>query len=220
MDVRAGSGLHVLLGPNGAGKSTLLRVLAGQLRSEGTVRIEGPASDRRKAAGTGLMPQEPVLPLHLRLLDYVTYAAWLQGLGWREATAAAVAACSQVGLRDRTGDKLSSLSGGMRRRATFAAAVAHRPAVLLLDEPMSGLDPGQQASLRSLVTSYAAEHCVILSTHLLQDVETLEADVHVLHEGRLTFSGGPSQFLELGEGSAESAYFAALQRPPRESGSR
>lgn len=173
MSISGDRGVFVLLGPNGAGKTTLLRLLTGDLRpSHGKVLVDGqdPARQHRSTlARVGWMPQEIRLPRNFRLSEFVAYAGWLKGLEWSLATARAGLSLERVGLADRSGDRIRQLSGGMMRRAAFAAAVVHDPPILLLDEPMAGLDPEQRAQLRSIIVEQGARSCVVLSTHILQD---------------------------------------------------
>lgn len=191
-------GVHALLGPNGAGKTSLLRVLLGELRADqGVVRVEGmnPVTQyRRLMRIVGWMSQQPQLPQHVSISDFVTYAAWLKGLSWKASAAVAAHHLEAVELSSRSADKIGSLSGGMQRRAAFAAAVAHSPRLLLLDEPMVGLDPEQRSHLADLIRLYGETTCVVLSTHMLEDLPHVANRILVLSGGTLRFDGDYKSF--------------------------
>jgi ABC-2 type transport system ATP-binding protein len=145
-----------LLGANGAGKSTLLNVLAGALRPRsGSVELGSENLYGRRRSELlrriALMPQELQVPNSARLRDATRFLAWARGIEPREITARADDALARVGLTDRAGDRLSKLSGGMRRRFALAQALVAEPEVLLLDEPTTGLDPQQRVVLRELI---------------------------------------------------------------------
>lgn len=164
-------------------------------------------------AHVGWMPQDPRLPGSVRLIDFVSYAAWLKGLTWTRAVTAARASLAAVDLVDRSADRIKSLSGGMQRRAAFAAACVHRPKLLVLDEPMSGLDPEQRSELRALIWSYSRSACVLLSTHILQDLPELADWVLVMTHGRVRFDDSYNAFVGEGGSSTnhdlEQAYLRA-----------
>ncbi len=187
-------GVTVLLGPNGAGKTSLLRLLMGELRpSSGAVTVDrfDPALDRRRLMRTiGWMPQDPRLPSRPTLSDFVTYAGWLKGQRWTRARTEAKNSLVSVGLGDRLNDPVGSLSGGMQRRAAFAAAIVHQPALLLLDEPMNGLDPEQRVQLHGIIRRQSENTCVVLSTHILKDLPDLADRVVILADGVVKFDGG------------------------------
>jgi ABC-type multidrug transport system ATPase subunit len=194
--LRVGRGVTTLLGPNGAGKTTLMRLIAGDLRLRGgSIRIDGRALDRRSRGEVGYLPQDPQLFDRFRAVEFVTYAGWLRGLGPRKAKQHALDALALVGLADRLGDKVGTLSGGMRRRLAIAAAVSCRPRVLLLDEPMSGLDPDQQHDVRAVIEDLGRSASVLVATHVLQDVPSLADHVCLLHQGRVAFDGDVRCFL-------------------------
>ncbi len=216
--LQVGRGVTTLLGPNGAGKTTLMRLVAGQLRLQaGVISVDGRPLDRRSRAAVGYLPQDPQLFDRFTALEFVTYAGWLRGLGSRPARHLGSEALALVGLSDRSDDKVGSLSGGMRRRVAIAAAVCSRPRVLLLDEPMSGLDPDQQHDVRRVIADLASLAGVLVATHVLQDVPSLADKVCLIHRGRVVFTGDVASFLgttpELATAPVVERAYASRVRP-------
>ncbi len=194
MDLDRGSVLG-LLGVNGAGKSTTLRLIAGVLApSNGQVLIAGkdlredPQSARRQL---GYLPEQVPLYSELRVGEYLDFCARLHGLRGPGAERAVGAAIERCGLGDVHRRLLGNLSKGYQQRAGIAQAIVHDPALIVLDEPASGLDPVQAANIRALVRELGREHAVILSTHLLPDVQACCDRVVILHRGRLRHDGAP-----------------------------
>ena len=186
-----GPGVTALLGPNGAGKSTLLRVLCGLTPpSQGMVRIQGcnPRTDQDLWRRIGLVPQQETLFDVQTALEFVRLAAVLHGLS--EADAAARGALSIVELDADDKRRVSTYSKGMRQRVKVAQAIVHEPEVLLLDEPLSGLDPRQRRHLIDLFHRLGDEgRCVLVSSHILEEVERFGSRVLVLAQGRLAAEG-------------------------------
>lgn len=193
--VRFRPGITGLLGPNGAGKTTLLSVLASVLKpSSGKVSVAGhdlasPSGRQHARRLIGWLPQRFDLSGGMTVHDTVSYAAWCNGLDVRDIDTAARRALAVVDLTDRARDRVRRLSGGQRQRLGLAAVLAHDPPVLLLDEPTSGLDPEQRVRFLAHVRDAAAGRTVILSTHLLDDVDRLCERVCVLTEGVVRFDG-------------------------------
>jgi ABC-2 type transport system ATP-binding protein len=178
------TGVTGLLGPNGAGKTTLLSVLVGLLHpSAGSVAVMG--GDAR----LGFVPQRFSFAGGMRLIDAISYTAWINGVGQDDREAAARRALAAVDLTGKSGDQVKTLSGGERQRAGMAAGLAHEPDVLVLDEPTVGLDAGQRWRVRDLIAEIGRTRPVILSTHLLEDVSYLCERVGVISGGRLVFDG-------------------------------
>jgi ABC-2 type transport system ATP-binding protein len=189
------AGVTALVGVNGAGKTTLLSVASGGLRpTSGTVRLDGTdLYDRRARKGVlrrvALMPQDFGYLASFRVHDFITYLGWMRGLSWRTARRSTSAVLEQVGLGARARSRVGELSGGMLRRVALAQAIVGSPDVLLLDEPTTGLDPEQRVIIRALIGEIATDRAVIMSSHLLEDVESLASRVLVLHEGSIRFDG-------------------------------
>lgn len=199
VDLDLGTGLSALLGPNGAGKTTLLHMICGlHSPSGGSLSVLGIDMTRRTArrelaANLGFLPQDFGYPPAFTTAEFVAYAAWLKGVRSEKAPRLVDDALGAVQLEDRAGTPLKALSGGMRRRAGIAAALVHRPALLVLDEPSAGLDPQQRVDLRDLLGRLARTSSVLVSTHLLEDVRSTCTTVVVLDEGVIRFTGSPSQ---------------------------
>jgi ABC-2 type transport system ATP-binding protein len=199
IDLELTNGVTGLLGPNGAGKTTLLRVLATSLApSSGELRILGhdPASPAGRLAirrGLGYVPQELGLYDNFTAFDFVDYIAILKEHVDRRARHDEVRrVIDDVDLGDVRSKKIRKLSGGMRRRVALAQALLGDPALLVLDEPTVGLDPEQRLRFRQIISRHADRRCVVLSTHMTEDVEALCDRVIVLDRGAVTFDGTPS----------------------------
>jgi len=184
-------GVTALLGPNGAGKSTMFRLLCGLARpSKGEVRVLGrdPRSDPAVARRIGLVPQQESVFESLTALEFVGLAARLHGLAQPEAAAAA--ALGEVELDPADRRRLTAYSKGMRQRVKVAQAIVHDPDVLVLDEPLTGLDPRQRMAMVALFRRLGEEgRCVIVSSHVLEEVERLGSRVLVISQGRLAAAG-------------------------------
>jgi ABC-2 type transport system ATP-binding protein len=186
-----GPGVTALLGPNGAGKSTMFRMLCGLARpSKGTVRVVGrdPRADTGVTRLIGLVPQQESVFEPLNAREFVALSARLHGLADPEA--AATSALESVDLDPSDPRRLPAYSKGMRQRVKVAQAIVHDPAVLILDEPLTGLDPRQRADLVTLFRRLGSEgRCVIVSSHVLDEVERLGSQVLVMSQGRLAATG-------------------------------
>ena len=213
-----GPGVTALVGVNGAGKSTLMHVLARALRPEtGTVTLDGVdihrARRREMAPRIALMPQDFVLPSGTRVLDGLAYLAWLHGVPAKHAVPRSAALLELVGLADRSGDKVSALSGGMVRRLALAQALVGRPDVLLLDEPTTGLDPEQRAAVRALLSDPRWQAPITLvSSHLMEDVGVLADRVLMVDAGSVLFGGSLVEFCTRPDGSSDEPEAAFLRR--------
>jgi ABC-2 type transport system ATP-binding protein len=187
-----GSGITALLGPNGAGKSTVLRLLCGLARpSEGRVRVLGgdPRQDLSIFGRIGLVPQQEALFESLTAQQFVETAARLLRL--EQPRAAAERALGEVEVSTTDGRPVKALSKGNRQRVKVAAALVHDPEILVLDEPLTGLDPRQRVHLIELVRNLAAlpHRCVVISSHVLDEVERFGSRILVIAQGRLAAEG-------------------------------
>lgn len=198
LDLALGNGVHGLLGPNGAGKTTLVRALATVLRpASGSLRllgedVVGGSVLRRIRRQIGYLPQEFGYYRRFTVREFVEYIAWLKQMPPADVPGAVQRAIDRVGLTDRAEDRMKTLSGGMVRRAGIAQAIVNDPLILLLDEPTVGLDPDQRLQFRALLRDLAADTCVIVATHLVEDVAAACTDVMLMDEGRLVFRGRPA----------------------------
>jgi ABC-2 type transport system ATP-binding protein len=216
LDLTLGTGVHGLLGPNGAGKTTLMRALAtvtkpagGQLRLLGHAPAGG-AGLREARRSLGYLPQHFGFYPNFTVREFVEYMAWLKDVPKPRVTDAVRRAIRRVGLVDRANTRMKTLSGGMLRRAGVAQAIVNDPKVLLLDEPTVGLDPEQRVAFRGLLRDIGSGSCVLVSTHLVEDVAAACTDVVLINEGRLVWQGSPAQLVQ--HGSAGSAGDSAIER--------
>lgn len=178
-------GSNFIIGPNGAGKSTLFESIARlESAARGAVNVTG-----QKAFTVGYLPQNPILPARATCRQFLTYVCWLHRMHTGDRELAVEQALSNVGLLGRGDAKIHTLSGGMKRRLGIAQAIVHRPDVVLLDEPSAGLDPVQRISFRKLIATLAPEQVMLISTHLVDDVEAVADRILVLNEGKILFDG-------------------------------
>ena len=177
------------LGPNGAGKSTTMRILAGVFPpTRGRVRIAGldvAAESLQARALVGYFPERVSVYLDMTVADYLTYVGEMKGLTRGDARRQAAVASASCGLEAVRGRLIGSLSKGYRQRVGIAQALTGSPRVLLLDEPTAGLDPEQVAEMRALICSLRHDRTVILSTHILSEVEATCDRVIIIHRGRV-----------------------------------
>ena len=198
--VDLGAGAHGLLGPNGAGKTTFLGLITGQLRpTMGSVRVFGepPFGNARVLRRIGFCPAADLGERAATATEWVTYLVRLSGFAPPAAAARAAAALEQVGLAAAARRPLATLSKGMRQRAKLAGAIAHDPDLLVLDEPFVGLDPVARHELVELVRGWARTRSLIVASHLLHEVETLDAGLAVILGGRLVASGTAAEIRDL-----------------------
>ena len=185
------------LGPNGAGKSTTMRILACFLPpSGGTVRVNGldvvkdSLEVRRRV---GYMPENVPLYPEMRVREYIGYRARLKGVTGRRLSARMDDVLSLCGLQDAAGRIIGQLSKGFRQRVGLADALVHEPQLLILDEPSIGLDPNQIRDFRQLIRGLAGRHTVLLSSHILPEVESICQRVLIINRGRIVASDSPDQ---------------------------
>ncbi len=182
-----------LLGPNGAGKSTTLRMLAGVLAPDaGRIVINGIDlldQPRRAKQAIGYLPEPPPLYHELTVDEQLHYSARLHGLSRAASRQAVVRVKERCGLTEVGRRLTGNLSRGYQQRTGIAQAILHDPPVIILDEPTVGLDPIQLREIRSLIGTLGREHGVILSTHLLAEVQTTCSHVQILRAGRSVYSG-------------------------------
>jgi ABC-2 type transport system ATP-binding protein len=204
-----------LLGLNGAGKSTLLSLVTRLYATRrGHVRVFGHDVGREPGAALralGVVFQARTLDLDLSVMQNLVYHAALHGIGRGEARTRAEQGLARIGLLDRAGDKVRSLSGGQTRRVEIARALLHRPRLVVLDEPTVGLDIASRAELITHVRSLVADDgvCVLWATHLIDEIAGTD-DVIVLHRGRI-LAHGPVAAIIAAEGAPDiGAVFSAL----------
>lgn len=189
-DVRPGE-IFGFLGPNGSGKTTTIRMAQGIIRSDsGSVSILGSQPERSVLKGVGYLPEQTGLPPKARVLDAIRYLIRLKGLSFTEAESRADELLKQVGLHEYRLKKVDTLSRGMRQMAQFIIAIAHRPELIILDEPFSGLDPlNVQLMKEMLIEHQRAGATIMFSTHIMSDVEEMCERIALISEGNLLLFG-------------------------------
>ena len=182
-------GVYGLLGPNGAGKTTLMRMMVDLLTpSSGNIQLDGVdiselgASYRDKL---GYMPQEIGVYRNFSARRFLKYLSALKGIPSGEADEIIVSLLELVGLKDVADKKLGGFSGGMLRRIGIAQALLNDPKILILDEPTAGLDPQERIRFRNIISEISGDRIVLLSTHIVTDVEFIAGEVILMREGRL-----------------------------------
>ena len=193
IDIRLKKGeILGLLGPNGAGKSTTMKMLAGVLApSEGSVTINGiSVADDPKGAkkSLGYLPEQPPVYPELTVDEYLRYCAGLHGVSRSQRAEAVLRAKQACGLTEMSKRLIGNLSKGYQQRCGIAQAIIHRPAVVILDEPTVGLDPIQILEIRKLIKELGVDHSVILSSHILPEIQAVCARVMIIHRGRVVYS--------------------------------
>ena len=201
LDLRSPS-LIGLLGPNGAGKSTLMKLLvAALLPTSGSILVDGQPlakGERQLKARLGYLPQDFGLFDELTVTQFLDYMAALKGL--REAKAAIQRAIQAVNLEEKARAKIRTLSGGQRQRVGIAQALLGDPAFLIFDEPTVGLDPEERIHFRNLFSQAARDRLVLLSTHIIEDVQSVCDRLVVIHHGQILFTGTPEQLIQSAAG--------------------
>jgi ABC-2 type transport system ATP-binding protein len=196
-----------LLGPNGAGKSTTMRILSGFMpATSGTVRVGGydvffQSEDVRRRIG--YMPENNPLYPEMRVREYLKFRARLKGLGWRRSRERVNTVMEQCSLTDVHRRVIGQLSKGYRQRVGLADALVHEPELIILDEPTIGLDPHQIRSVRQLIKSLAQKHTVLISTHILPEVEMMCSRVLIMFGGKILASDTPDNLQRLMAGSSQ-----------------
>src|SRR5919202_1516485 len=199
-----GSGVLGLLGPNGAGKSTLMRILA-TITKPTTGRVTWNGTDIARApddlrAVLGYLPQDFGVYPHLNAVEFLEYMAAIKGLDARAARRRIDELLEVVNLTAVRKRALGGFSGGMKQRVGVAQALLNDPRLLIVDEPTAGLDPEQRAHFRTLLSDLAGERIVILSTHIVSDVEATATDIAIISQGLLVHHAAPETLLQALEG--------------------
>ena len=203
------------LGPNGAGKSSTMQIICGVLAaSKGNVIVAGhdiveQATEAKRHIG--FLPETPPLYNDLTVDEYLRYCARLRQIA-KSSVDSAVAGCkSRCGLHEHGGRLIGNLSKGFKQRVGIAQAIIHSPAVVILDEPSSGLDPLQILEIRELISELSSDHSVIVSTHILPEVQSSCNRVLIINRGKLVMD---RQLNSLSGDTEASGFTVALSRPP------
>ena len=200
MNLRITNGVYGLLGVNGAGKTTLMRMICTLLTpTSGQILCDG--KDILKMEGEyrnllGYLPQEFGFYPEFSVKDYLLYIASLKGVRPVVAKKRVKELLEQVGLSKAAGKKMKKLSGGMKRRVGIAQAIVNNPKILILDEPTAGLDPTERVRFRNLISELSKERIVILSTHIVSDVEYIANEIWLMKNGRLMQQGSLNDVLD------------------------
>ena len=194
-----GRGVYGLLGVNGAGKTTLMRMLTTLVKpTSGAITLDGKdifRLDRSYRNLLGYLPQEFGVYPEFTVQDYLLYIASIKGLRPGAAKERVKALLHQVGLTKARNKKMKTLSGGMKRRAGIAQAMLNDPKILILDEPTAGLDPNERIRFRNLISELASDRIVLLSTHIVSDIESIADEILLMKDGTITTSGTAEDLL-------------------------
>jgi len=198
------------IGPNGAGKSTTMKIITGTLSPDsGSVMINGMHSidHKREIRGLiGYLPEHNPLYLEMYIREYLQYVAGLYLITGKSARERISAVIEMTGLTAEAGKKIGNLSKGYRQRVGLAQALIHDPGILVLDEPTSGLDPNQLVEIRNLVSHIGKEKTVLLSTHILQEVEAICDRVLIINNGEIVADEKAKSLREKGEGQIQTIH--------------
>jgi ABC-2 type transport system ATP-binding protein len=194
-------GITGLLGPNGAGKSTFMKLITGQLKpSKGAVRVLGEPiwGNHELYRRIGFCPEQDSFYDRMTGLAWVTALVRLNGLGEDEARAAATRALEAVDLMDAAGKKIGAYSKGMRQRVKLAQALVHDPELLILDEPLTGMDPiMRRRTIRQIKEWARAGKSIVVSSHILHEVEAMTSNILLINNGRILAEGNVHQIRDL-----------------------
>lgn len=197
-------GVYGLLGANGAGKTTLMRMLCAILEStSGEVLLDGQdiislGADYRNVLG--YLPQDFGYYPNYTAMEFLMYIAALKGIPKKIARQRAKRLLEEVGLSNEANKKVKTFSGGMKQRVGIAQALLNNPDILILDEPTAGLDPKERVRFRNLLSDYAGDKIVILSTHIVSDIEAIADEVLLMKKGRFVLQGTVSELIEKAKG--------------------
>lgn len=220
VSLRITPGVWGLLGANGAGKTTLMRMIAGIMNpSSGRILYDGiPISELKESYRDvfGYLPQEFGFYPEFTVKDYLEYVAVLKGLTDQDSRRRIGELLEQMTLSHVRNKKIRKLSGGMKRRVGIAQALLNEPEILILDEPTSGLDPGERVRFRNLLSEFAHDRIVLISTHIVSDVEYIATQNAVMKEGKLLAQGTTEELVKLVAGKVWTAQIPMNRLPEYE----
>ena len=216
VNLEIGQGMFGLLGPNGAGKTTLMKVLTTLVKkSGGTVSLCGIPVERYQEVRSmiGYLPQDFSMYGNMGAYEALDYLAVLSGLNKKERAKKVPKMLEKVNLSEQHKTRVKAMSGGMRRRLGIAQAIIHDPRILVVDEPTAGLDPEERVRFRNLLCEIAKDRIVILSTHIVGDIEATCENIAVLNHGEILFRGTVSGLLEGVRGKVYTMEVSAMELP-------
>lgn len=216
VDLTIQQGMFGLLGRNGAGKTTLMKVLATLLpKSDGRITVCGiPVEDSARIRKmTGYLPQDFSMYPNMSVYEAMDYLGVLSGLSTAERRKRIPYLLEKVNLQNDRKTKVKALSGGMKRRLGIAQAILHNPRILIVDEPTAGLDPEERVRFRNLLCEIAEERIVILSTHIVGDIEATCEQIAVLNNGEILYQGTVSGLIEMADGKVYTAQISRHELP-------
>lgn len=200
LNITLSNGVYGLLGSNGAGKTTLMRLLCNlQNPTSGKIYLNGKnivGLGEKYRAMLGYLPQHFGYYPDFTALDFLLYVAALKGLNEKTARKKSKELLEAVGLSSESRHKIKTFSGGMKQRLGIAQAMLNDPRILILDEPTAGLDPKERVRFRNLISAFAKERIVILSTHIVSDVEFIAEEIIMMKSGRIVHFGKPQEITE------------------------
>jgi ABC-2 type transport system ATP-binding protein len=206
-------GITGLLGPNGAGKSTFMKLITGQLQpSKGSLQVLGEPIWRNPSIyfRLGFCPEQDAFYERMTGLDWVAALMRLNGVGDAEAVAAAERALAVMDLTDAARKKIGAYSKGMRQRVKMAQAIAHDPELLILDEPLSGMDPIARRKMIRLIKDWGrAGKSILVSSHILHEIESMTANILLINQGRILAEGNVHQIRDLIDEHPHSVFIRA-----------
>ncbi len=204
INIKIGNGVHGLLGSNGAGKTTLMRCLCRLYRiDEGSISLNKINIESLKNSyfnQLGYLPQNFGYYPDFTAYEFLSYLAVVKGVPKDVAQVRIELLLKELGLFEKRNDKLKSYSGGMLRRIGIAQSLLNEPSVLILDEPTAGLDPKERIHIKNLLNNYGEKHIVLVSTHIVSDIEDIARSIIILKGGKICASGTLDSLLEIIKG--------------------
>jgi ABC-2 type transport system ATP-binding protein len=213
ISVQVPAGITGLLGPNGAGKSTFMKLITGQLRpSKGTVTVLGEPiwGNPKLFFRIGFCPEQDAFYDRMTGMEWVSALVRLNGFGEREARDAAERALTTVNLMDAADKRIGAYSKGMRQRVKLAQAIVHDPELLILDEPLSGMDPNARRKTVRMIRDWAKQgKSVLVSSHILHEIESMTTNILLINNGRILAEGNVHQIRDLIDTHPHTVYIRA-----------